>query len=124
MTDATDLRPSQILVLDPCPLTATFDRHRIELAAAVMIITLAANGDTWRPVRLREIGEHLGALANGPRPPSWLTSPVFRPDMLDMVARGFAVLSGEDGTPERAIAFTEEGLERLRRSRWIRPAAA
>lgn len=120
------MKPSDILITGPCPLTGTFWRTEAEQCAALMIFVLAKNGDSWRAVTAREIGEVLrDILAAAKREvdpvsaPLWMNNPTFRPDPDTLVERGACTWGEGD---RQVLVFTEAGLERLRSSRWNRAA--
>lgn len=119
-------KPSEVsLVGSFPPFVATFKRSEAEMAAALLVRTMAETGDEWRAVALPEIAKVLKAdVANKLEP--WLsfsTNPFFRPDFLRLVSDGFCDWKhGGDAPvtdPERLLEFTVLGLDALRR--WVRP---
>ncbi len=116
------MRPSDIIIANPTPLTATFERTEAEQAAALMIVVLADADDSWRPVTPKEIGRYIrGILDAKEAPPVWMNNPFFRPDIHNLVTRGFARWEGDEDADGRPVGFTEKALEKLRVSRWRRP---
>lgn len=49
-------KPSAVSLAGVAPLIDTFQSAKAECWAAMMIMTLAANGDAWRPVKPTELG--------------------------------------------------------------------
>jgi hypothetical protein len=92
---------------------ATFDHFEAESTAAVMVKVLAMNGDTWRTASCEELADGFHGLTKDEGP--WrdrFNNPFVKIDMFDLVERGFAAWDGD-----RAIKFTEKGLERMRK--WV-----
>jgi hypothetical protein len=133
MDTATAFNPSAVNLLG-CfpPLVDTMGKTEAEVAATYIVRTLAASGDTWRPVTWKECRERIKAdciaveKAGGPnKAPAvermifdLLRNPFTRPDVDELVRRGFARWISEPGMPVRAaIELTDEGRERLRR--WV-----
>ena len=104
------MNPSDIILDSTMPLSGTFGRVEAEAAAAILIATLAATGDTWRPVNIAEYKHEFV------KPFPWATNTFARPSIHEIVSRGFATLSKDGKTAE----LTEEALDVLRRSRWNR----
>ncbi len=104
------MKPSDIMINAVPPLCATFGRTEREAAAALIVGALAAAGDTWRPITLDEIKEHGGVLSALP----WMQNPFVRPDIEDLVRRGFASLSDDRTTVE----LLPNAIEVLRLSPW------
>lgn len=105
-----DFKPSQV-VLHPVPLVATFERTENEVSAAVLVMTLAQAGDTWRPVAPREVGEMLRAQPKGAPILTTLMVVRFAFDVIE--AKGWVTKHADN-----SLEFTQAGLERLRR--WVR----
>jgi len=114
------VKPSDIIIAGGVPLCDVFDRAEAEQMAALMIVTLAAAGDEWRPVTQQDINEFVSGVLSESKPPSWIANPFFKPDPSDLVSRGYAERIGKG--PEIAIAFTPDGLEKLFASSWVRQA--
>lgn len=106
-----DFKPSQVQL--ELWFVNTFDRFEPEHTAAVIVKVLAMNGDEWRPAQLTELSEGFKTLTadEGPWRTEW-NNPFVKVDMHDLVKRGYAEFRGDD-----AIAFTEKGLERMRK--WV-----
>lgn len=100
------------------PLTDTFGRVEREAAAAFIVQTCIANGDEWRPVTWKQIAEAmLSAFENHGQWKELKSNPFFRPDVHDLIAKGFARWVGEpDDDGDRAVEFTERGLAALQRA--------
>ncbi len=109
------MKPSDISLDHPIPLTGVFGRVENELAAALMIFTLQ-NRDSWGALQPCQIG----ATCKGERFKTmpWHNIPLITPDFFGLVKAGFAEFtSDEKGAP---IQFTEKGLEKLKASIWCR----
>lgn len=117
-------KPSQVRIGIP-PLVATMGRSEAEFAAALVVRTLAVKGDTWRPVAWTEIQEVVKADMEGTVDPvtmkrtprhaavaSLMGMPFYRPDIYEMVKRGFARWTGEPG---KTVEFTDKGVTALRK---------
>ncbi len=110
------MKPSDIWIAPPTPLTGVFEHSEAEQMAGLIILTLAASDDEWRPVSPTEIGvflsEHKGDL-------EWMNNPFFYPDVDDLVKRSYAewVDDGREGR-KRPVRFTPKGMRKLRRCRW------
>ncbi len=103
-----DFVPSQVSIRGA--FLGTFDRVETELTAALIVKTLADNGDVWRSANLYELKESFLKLTE-PKGPwrDWFNNPFITIDMHGLVDRGYAKWDGETG-----ISFTEKGLERMR----------
>lgn len=105
--------PSDVL-LHHVPLGSTFGGAELELAGAMMVRTLQAGGDSWRTVYWEELETCMRAdyasWVTVTR--AWMRQPFVRPDFHGLVDKGFAVRHAH------GVAFTPDGLERLRR--WVR----
>lgn len=110
-------KPSEVFIDTVPPLCATMDRAESEHAAALLVLACEFHGDTWAPMMPRHVGEAIRwALDKGRYPwPALNRNPFFRPDFYELVKKGFARWTENEGGP---IAFTDEGLQRLRR--WVR----
>lgn len=90
--------PSDICILEPCPLTNVFGKLEAEQAAALLISVLAAGADEWGTVTPPQVGafirEHLESESGNPV--TWI----------------------KDEGRKRPLRFTENGLLALRESRW------
>lgn len=113
-------KPSDVDLLGSFPpLAGTMGKSEAELAAAIMVLA-SREADEWRALTLPDLGAALGeALDAGVEPFASLNrNPFARPDVRELVARGFAAWSDEP----KAITFTDQGLEALRR--YVRPRGA
>lgn len=115
MSTLATFRPSDVVLAVP-PLVGTMGHAEAEFAAAVIVRTLAANGDTWRPVESIEISAVMRSDADAQIEPfaSLVRNPFFRPDIHDTVKRGFARWVN---APGGAVELTAAGIEALRR--WV-----
>lgn len=99
------------------PLTATFGRVERELAAAFIVTTCVHHGDTWKPVTWKQIAETMRPLMRVDR--NWKEiagNPFVKPDVHDLIAKGFARWIGEkDADGDQGVEFTEEGMAVLRK---------
>jgi hypothetical protein len=118
--------PSEVFLNTVPPLGATMGKSEAEAAAACLVRAMQVRGDVWSPQFPKDIGEVLTADIDAKVEP-WVSlnrNPFFRPDFRELVKRGFARCVGEvsepDGEWRRAIEFTPEGIEKLRR--WVRRA--
>ena len=104
--------PSQVN-LGSMLFVGTFDHAKEENTAAVIVKVLALNGDTWRSATCEELAAGFEQLTKEEGPwRRWFNNPFVRIDMHDLVDRGFARWDGD-----KAIAFTEKGLQRL--EKWV-----
>jgi hypothetical protein len=114
------VKPSEIVLGVP-PLVGTMGRAEAEFAAALVVLACEANGDRWQAVAWPQItAAAKAALEEGRRP--WLTllsNPFYRPDVWELVKRGFARWEGEPGGP---VELTMWGLVAM--DRWHRPGGA
>lgn len=113
-----DFKPSQVIIIVP-PLVATMGRAESEHAAALLVLACQCHGDTWGSMTPRQVGEAIQWALDGNRDPwpSLNRNPFFKPDIYELVSKGFARWTENEGGP---VAFTDAGLERLRR--WVRVA--
>lgn len=109
-------KPSEVILVVP-PLVATMGHAGSQHAASLLVLGCQFHGDTWGPMSSRQVGEAIKwALEEKREPwPSLNRNPFFKPDIYELVSKGFARWTEEDGG---TVAFTDEGLERLRR--WVR----
>ena len=112
------MKPSDVALLDPGPLTGTFDHTEAEAAAAYLLLTMRHGPDTFRPVGAKEVGTIAG-LHREESGFRWLTNPFFRPDFDSLVGVGAVVLTEPDRGRESPLKFTESGIATLRRSMWV-----
>lgn len=113
------MKPSDIAICEPTPLTATFGLTEAEQMAAVMILVMVEHGDTWGTVTHEQIGAFFEAMKaakeRGEKIPTWIDSPFFRPSMPELIERGFV-----SEVETRSWQFTEKAREALRTSSWNR----
>lgn len=115
-----DFKPSEVFVNTVPPLTGTMEHAECEHAAAILVDALAVKGDTWREITIRDLGVFLDEALKAGREPwkSLNRNPFFRPVFQDLVSKGFAVESGLSGHPSFSVAFTDKGIEAMRK--WVR----
>ena len=94
----------------PCPLVGVFGRSELEVAAAFIVLACQVD-NCWRAVSPPEVGLALDNSVDAHR--MW-NNPFLRPDIGDLVAKGFAAWSGE--ALASPVQLTEAGLDRIRRS--------
>ena len=113
------MKPSDIILRDPVPLAATFARVVHELAAAYIVLTCKEAGDKWVDVLPVQIGE---TIRDNRDKFGWIeaTALIVAPDIDGLVNQGDAEWVGDEGGRKRPVRFTEQGLEKLRKSRWYR----
>lgn len=119
MIAPVEFRPSDV-ALHAIPLPGAFGRAEREQAAAVLVRVCQVLGDLWQPVLWKQVQAVLRADAANPTATlvaSWLSFPLFRPDVHDLCAKGFAERDPSTG----AISLSESGLKALRR--WVMPRA-
>lgn len=114
-----DFKPSQIYLGVP-PLVGTMEKSEREYAAACLVMAMATNGDTWRPIGPQEMGPApQAAIDSGVEPwPSLNRNPFFRPDF-DKLADGEYARTLVPGDRRSAIEFTPKGIEAMRK--WLKP---
>jgi len=107
-----EFKPSDV-VLTGVPLGGTLGRSEVEFAAAIIVRTCQANGDTWTPVGRAEMAAVLHEDVETKREPvaSWDRNPFLHPDFRDLVARGLAAWIAPH--PDSRIQMTEKGLVAL-----------
>ena len=106
-----DFHPSQVSLRGM--FVGTFDHSEAENTAAVIVKVLTMNGDAWRSATCVELADGFDVLTRVPGAwRDWFNNPFMRIDMHDLVDRGFAVWDGD-----KAIRFTDTGLERMRK--WV-----
>jgi hypothetical protein len=109
------MKPSDIVLSMP-PLTACFKKSESECAAALLIWYLQTHGDEWQPVFPKQLGEAMKEATDNDLLKSWATNPFFSPDMWQLSKDGF--ITPIDGSFNQPLAFTELGLEALKKSPW------
>lgn len=112
-------KPSDVSI-HPIPLCGTMGHCEAEVAAAMTVRACEVHGNEWRAVSREEIIYSMAVDLEMERAPfaSILRNPFLRPDLSDLVKRGFAVWVGEG---EIHIQFTDKGLEALKR--WVKPTS-
>lgn len=113
------MKPSDIIISDPCPLTGTFVRTVREFAAAYIVVACRDNGDEWGEVLPTKIGEVIRDYRDEW---TWIeASAIFGPPDIDgLIDQGDAEWVGDEGGRKRPVKLTEQGLEKLKKSRWYR----
>lgn len=108
------MKPSELLKRELgrnvlSPFGDTLGRAELEQAAAMIVLACSRNGDTWAGLEIElVVGCFERAADAGEQPWERLRRmPVFRPEFLELVRRGFAT-RGPD--PEARCALTERGL--------------
>jgi hypothetical protein len=115
------MKPSDIFLSTPSPLVDTFSRTVREFAAALLVFACRDAGDAWVPILPRNVGEAMMArVAKHP----WIEFSLrfCAPDFDGLIDQGDAewvgVLPPGEDERKRPIQFTEQGLRKLRESRW------
>jgi len=118
-TQGSSIRPADVRQTAFMPLGGTLGRSELECAAALAIWTLQRNGDVWRRVWHDEVEACLRVDAFSGAEPirSWCRNPFFRPDLVGLHARHFAVVT------EHAVELTELALLPIGQ-RWLRKRGA
>jgi len=121
MNDPT-FKPSDVFLNPYCPLADTMHRIEREQAAAMLVHACVELGDAWRLLTLRDVERVFTvAMLEGRSPfASWLRNPFFRPDFRELCEKGYARWDRLVVGGELAIAFTDYGLEAMRR--WVQRA--
>lgn len=111
-----DYKPSDVVLL-PIPLVGTFGKAFAEYAATLLVRACARRGDIWQAVEPKEMGAAIKADLEEKVEPLFelRLNPFFRPDMLELVKRGYAEWTGKVGG---AVQFTAEGFTAM--ERWVR----
>ena len=125
------LKPSDVKLLDPCPLTATLKKSEQEVAAAWLTLAMRETGDEFRAIQANELVEVINRFApvvDGQRKTLtgyyWLANPFLRPDFDGLIDGGYAEWSDPSLGRKSPMAFTKKGIAALEASRWIdRPEA-
>jgi hypothetical protein len=95
------------------PLVGVFGHTEAELAASLLVRACQVQGDQWQDVDCRALGAVIKADLEIQREPfhSMNGNPFCRPDVHDLVKRGFA----EWVDPLRVVRFTQAGLAALQK---------
>jgi len=122
MNDPT-FRPSDVYMVPHMPLASTMGRAEREQAAAMLVHACVELGDAWQLLTLRDVERVFTvAMLEGRAPfASWMRNPFFRPDFRELCDKGYARWDRLVVGGELAIAFTDYGLEAMRR--WVRRAS-
>ena len=120
MIATVDFKPSDVNLCGSFPpLVATYGRTDLEVTAAVIVRVLSEMGNTWRALEWSDVITVLTAdlAEEHPSPRARLMRDIVRNPFLRiapayLVEKGFAEWVDEPGA---AVAFTADGLERLRR---------
>ena len=94
------------------PLVATMGRTEAEIAAALLVRVCQVNGDTWQDIDVVLLSTVIKSDLEAKREPfaSLNRNPFCRPDVHDLVKRGFAEWVGDPG---QTLRFTQQGLDVL-----------
>lgn len=114
------LKPSEVEIAPPVPFMNTFGRAEYEATVALLVMACEHNGDEFRALTPRQIGEALVAVHEREPWKSWSRNPFFRPNIRDLVDAGFAEFLG-DAEKECPVRLTREALARL--EKWKKPDA-
>ena len=87
-----------------------FGRAEAEAAAGLIIATLALDGDEWGPCEFSKFPAYHVELSKL----LWVRNPILRPDIDELVSRGFATISSDRTTAE----LTPKALDVLEECRW------
>lgn len=112
----SDYKPSEVELVVP-PLCGTMDKAEAEFAAALIVRTCQQRGDVWQAVTWKDCAEAWKADVAAKRSPFFELSsnPFFRPDVWELVERGFGRWVDKEGG---AAELTPKGLEVMRS--WVR----
>ena len=101
------------------PLAATMGKAEAEHAAALIVRACQVNGDAWQPCTWAQIKAAVQADVDSKTAPfdNLIHNPFFRPDVYDLVARGFA-----RWTEPQVVELTAAGLAKL--TTWVKKEGA
>jgi len=119
---AIDFKPEDVLVQTPLPFVGTFGRAESEFMAAILVLLLVKLDRGWSPIQQHEMGDIIGA-AEGEEKKQFehlYTNPFVRPARNTLVEDGYVMLLPTKDPKLKSMAFTEKGVERLRK--WVRKA--
>lgn len=88
------------------PFVGTLGDAEAEHAAAVLIVILAENGDTWGPIKR----EQFYAARNSPTLAAQARNPFFRPHIGHLVDAGYAQYTDRD---HHALVFTSKFFDTM-----------
>lgn len=102
----SDFKPHDVVISVPCPLAGTMGRVEVEFAASMIVRGLQENGNDWKPIAWPDIARVLRADIASRRDPffSLCTNPFLRPDVDDLIKRGFGRWVVE--RPQSVVEFT------------------
>ena len=114
----TTVKPSQLVARGNIFFPGALRKAELEFAVLWIALYLAANGDEWRPVQPRELGEFAkAAVASGDERYSIFSNPLARPDFRGLAERGLATIA----EPDNAIDLSAECVELCAKSIGIVP---
>ncbi len=128
MDASADFKPSQVYLSSGPPLGATMRKTEREAAAAYLVRVCHDHGDVWQPVTNEMLKKTIEQDAAANRDPvaSWIQNPFLKPDMIGLIADGFAECSPNDLTNDSVrdliegdvvalpVSFTQAGLDALK----------
>lgn len=124
MTDAPppSFRPSDVDLFKKsfAPFLDTFRSANQEIAAAMLVAALAANGDTWRPLKKEELLEWWRGRREDPQWNPILTNPVYKPDFFGLTRDGWARAHIGEGDVVLSYEFQSAAFDRMRREDRVR----
>ncbi len=114
---ATSFKPSEV-VLRLLPLIETIGKTEAEFAAAMIVRTCQVEGDYWQPVEPKTIERVIKGDLDLKCEPFYSNrgNPFLRPNIWELVKRGFARWTDEPG---KTVEFTDDGIQAL--TCWIKP---
>jgi hypothetical protein len=110
-----DFLPSDV-TLAAVPLVGTMGSADIEHAAAVVIACLKIAGNTWSPIRAKEMGRIIRESADSDPMAFWASNPFFSADMGRLIREGYAIKSGP--VDDESLELTPRAIEAVRP--WVR----
>ena len=115
------LRPDDLIIEDVAvPFGATFEHAEAEVAAGYLVLAMKAQGN-FDGVKIEQV---IQAARNrkDDRAYSWLHNPFCNPNIDELIERGYAEPIGPEAEGKnRAVQFTDKGMETLAACRWRRP---
>jgi hypothetical protein len=115
------MSPAELVIANvACPFVGTFGHVEAEVAAGYMVMAMQ-DQESFAPVRTPQMAEAMTKRKDDDAF-RWMHNPFCRPDLDDLVARGFAEWEGEPY--KTAIGFTPKGLETLTQCAWRQQAEA
>ena len=107
------MKPSDVVISDPVPFTSTFGRAERDIAVAYLLLAMRRGSDTFRAVLPREVTE-------GESLYLWLENSFPVPDFDALLEEGWVERMEPDVGRGSPLAFTDLGIEKLRKSKWVR----